>query len=491
MLRADRDSFAHSLCYFAEIALSGAVGGLWQDQGRWPHGQGVDGVQTCYRARVHDFNALIVSYAFPPVGGAGVQRSAKLVKFLPTFGISPSVLTVSNPSVPVRDDAMLGDVPSGTRIVRAPTLEPGEAAKQATWQDAAQANVSWLRRVRRSAIGIARQILIPDPQVLWLPGAVLALKRELKNRHIDCVVISAPPFSQFSLAPAIRVLSPSTGIVLDYRDEWSTARSTYEMVSATIPRLAGEALEERFLRAAHCVTTATEGFRQNLLASHSFLHPDRVTAITNGYDPDDFAHAVSAPPLEQLTLTYAGTIFKLTSAAGLLAAVRLIHERDPLLGKLLSLRFVGRVVETEQRYFAGLEDMGVKQVGYVAHDRVVGELASGHVTLCLLDDVPGVERIYPAKIFELMQLDQPVMALAPEGELSRLVRRHNLGVVIPPRDVQAIAAQLSRWLEDFRSGVVPRRNGYDPASIVRYHRKTIAGEFVEVMRRAASIAGRA
>ena len=34
--------------------------------------------------------ALIVSYAFPPVGGAGVQRVLKLVKYLPAHGIEPA-----------------------------------------------------------------------------------------------------------------------------------------------------------------------------------------------------------------------------------------------------------------------------------------------------------------------------------------------------------------------------------------------------------------
>jgi hypothetical protein len=157
------------------------------------------------------------------------------------------------------------------------------------------------------------------------------------------------------------------------------------------------------------------------------------------------------------------------------------------LAKLLTVRFIGRIVDTEQQYFEGFEKLGVEQVGYIPHDRVLVELSRSHVTLCLLDDVPGVERIYPAKIFELMYLSQPVLALTPEGALSRLVRAHSLGVLIAPRDVERIAEQLSHWLVDFRSGTFPRRHGYDPASIGKYHRRVIAGEFAVVMRRAASL----
>jgi len=45
--------------------------------------------------------ALVVSYVFPPTGGAGVGRPLKLVKYLGRHGVQASVLTAANPSVPV------------------------------------------------------------------------------------------------------------------------------------------------------------------------------------------------------------------------------------------------------------------------------------------------------------------------------------------------------------------------------------------------------
>ena len=72
-----------------------------------------------------------------------------------------------------------------------------------------------------------------------------------------------------------------------------------------------------------------------------------------------------------------------------------------------------------------------------------------------LDRVDGVERIYPAKIFEIMRLGRPCLALTPEGALSRLVRRHRLGEVVDPRDSEAIASALARSLRAFRDGTTP------------------------------------
>ncbi|MEQ9318336.1 MAG: hypothetical protein RIF41_04220, partial [Polyangiaceae bacterium] len=66
--------------------------------------------------------ALVVSYAFPPVGGAGVQRAVKLVKYLPEHGVDAEVLTVQNPSVPVVDGTFDADL-TGVRVHRARSLE--------------------------------------------------------------------------------------------------------------------------------------------------------------------------------------------------------------------------------------------------------------------------------------------------------------------------------------------------------------------------------
>jgi hypothetical protein len=71
--------------------------------------------------------ALVVAYNYPPVGGAGVQRMSKLVRYLPSHGITPAVLTVRNPSVPLRDTSLEGDLPSDVEVVRARTFEPGYA----------------------------------------------------------------------------------------------------------------------------------------------------------------------------------------------------------------------------------------------------------------------------------------------------------------------------------------------------------------------------
>src|SRR6185369_4533868 len=101
---------------------------------------------------------------------------------------------------------------------------------------------------------------------------------------------------QFLLAPLAR---SRAAVVLDYRDEWSVIRNEYEMTKSRIARVIGDPLEALLLRRANMVTTATEEFRENLLARFRFLDPSSVVAIPNGFDPEDFPKELDPPPTDK------------------------------------------------------------------------------------------------------------------------------------------------------------------------------------------------
>jgi hypothetical protein len=163
-----------------------------------------------------------------------------------------------------------------------------------------------------------------------------------------------------------------------------------------------------------------------------------------------------------------------------------LHEREPELAKLLEVHFVGRIVDTELPWFQDTERLGITRDGYVDKDQVVPLLSASHIALCLLDEVAGVERIYPAKIFELMYLGRPCLTLAPEGALTQLVRRHAMGPVFGPRDEAGIATFLETQLREFRAGTLSIHS--DAVDVDAYHRRAQAGEFSEVFRRAVAAA---
>ena len=101
---------------------------------------------------------LFISYAFPPTGGGGVQRSAKFTKYLPEYGWQATVLTAANPSVPVQDQDLQDDVNGSTTLLRARTLEPSYAMKKALVDSGEQRSGPSIRTLLRRA---AMQLLQP------------------------------------------------------------------------------------------------------------------------------------------------------------------------------------------------------------------------------------------------------------------------------------------------------------------------------------------
>ena len=61
---------------------------------------------------------LIITYYWPPSGGAGVQRWLKFSKYLPEFGWDPVILTVDPgyAAYPVTDNSLDSDIPSTVEV---------------------------------------------------------------------------------------------------------------------------------------------------------------------------------------------------------------------------------------------------------------------------------------------------------------------------------------------------------------------------------------
>jgi len=430
-------------------------------------------------------HVLFVAYQFPPVGGAGVQRVTKLVRYLPVYGITPLVLTVSNPSVPVRDESLLRDVPPGIRVERVRTLEPAYAVKRALGKGVDEIEPRAFTRALRLTSRVASGLLFPDPQVLWLPAAVRAIaKLSRDNPRIGAAVITAPPFSQLLLAPWIRK-TLGVPVIVDYRDEWETTlRAGHERPAGETAARLARWLERRIVGRVDAVTTATQEFRAALLDRVPEVDSGRVHFLPNGWDAADLPRQFGQPPHDRFRIAYAGTVMRLTSLRQVVSALRILHAERPELAACVELVVYGRIAPSEAAVFRGAERLGVQLRGYIDHRLVLSELTRSHLNLCVLDEVEGADRIYPGKVFELMALKRRTLVIAPEGALTRLARDNEMGDVVSPPDPREIARVLERHVRAWQAGEYQAR--VEPTYVNRYERKALAGELAAIVRRVAA-----
>ncbi|HHH53500.1 MAG TPA: glycosyl transferase family 1, partial [Bacteroidetes bacterium] len=73
---------------------------------------------------------LIITYYWPPSGGAGVQRWVKFVKYLRDFDWEPIIYIPENPHYPVLDNSFEKDIPENITVLKYPVWEPYDLYKK-------------------------------------------------------------------------------------------------------------------------------------------------------------------------------------------------------------------------------------------------------------------------------------------------------------------------------------------------------------------------
>ena len=437
---------------------------------------------------------LFVAYLFPPVGGVGVHRATKFVKYLPDFGWDCSVLTASNPSAPLFDESLLKNIPAETIIRKAKTYEPGYAMKSMVSASHGTAKPSGLKSailsgVKSVARSVSNFVLQPDPQILWRPGAVregLKLLREIPH---DAIIATGPPFSSFLVGAA---LAQKTGVplMLDYRDEWSISNAYWE--------------NKKQGRIANWIQTRTQ--RQAILAAQSLLAttPSSAAAVAeaareagssapythiyNGFDPDDFASHDAVPVVKKdygrgiglYRMSFIGTLWNLNSIAPLVDAICQLASTNPQLVSHLELVCAGRKTADQEAQLDRLNGLPchVVRLPFVEHSEAVQLMRASDSLLMLNTDLPETKRIINAKTFEYMAAKRPVFVVAPEGDVWDILRDLPGTVLCEPSDVGGINQRLSLEIERHRCGV---HHDDDHWEIGRFERRHLAGELAHLL----------
>ena len=390
---------------------------------------------------------FFVSYAYPPVGGVGVQRVLKWTKFLPEFGWDCTVLTAANPSVPILDQELLRQVPEATHVIRGRTLEPGYATKQAMPKNPGLASRA-KAVLKRPLVGAARRLLQPDAQILWNRDAYRVGRQTLASLRHDVIVATAPPFSSLLLGRKLAIAA-KLPYVIDYRDEWDLSNNHWENKRpGPIATAVQRRMQNAAMKQADLILSTSPGSAAQLAKRASQAGLTRTSEhIYNGYDPDDFPPLPEQPRedfgngTDRYRLTFAGTLWALNSIE---AFARGVESLPPEEARQLELVCVGRRLEDEERFLDQIEAAGVAVVrmGFVSHQRAIEliQRSDGLLQQTLVAD--GTDRVISAKTFEYIAAGRPTLLVGRDGDQADVVRSVVGNRVADPADPQAIAAAL-------------------------------------------------
>lgn len=405
---------------------------------------------------------LMIAHQFPPIGGSGVQRTVKFIKYLPEFGWQGTVFTRQAKKAELTDNTLNNDIAPDTVIYRSTAWDLSE----------------WPFPLNLAGKYIRRKILVPDGERLWELFSRKEAIQVAETGQYDMLYSSSQPFSTHLLAMEIKKALPSIPWVADFRDEW-TNNAFVKAYGYSQSRIQCEkAMERKTFEMADAVVINTPFMRDNSVRDYPDLK-DKIHVIPNGYDKEDFAGLQPGCKNTRFTLTYTGLIYGNTSPVTVFKAVSgLIREGRVHPGSIL-LRFIGRykpgLIEGMAREHQ-LEQV-VEVLPYMPHRESIQNLLWSDAVLLLLGE--GTEAIYTGKLMEYINTGKPILATIPKwGAAADLIRETKTGFVADCEDVATTAEHFYDMFCNWQQG----RELFQPdlQKIAQYERRELTRKLTDI-----------
>ncbi len=396
----------------------------WEAAPRGTHAETV--APSSVSATMPPLRLIVITYHWPPFAGSGAGRWTALVKYLRRLGHDVTVVTTS----------AFGALPSDAEdaVVRTRDLASAQALRKLMRRPPLEADGD--AAVEKAPSPLLTRVAVPDSYLMsWVPFAVGAARRILRERGADCVITSSPPDSVHLAGLALGRDRPTW--VADLRDGW-----LFEPLREPFPtrpqRALDARLEGRVARRADAMTAATRPIAQDLERRLGAA----ASVVPNAWDPDleVAVAAAEAPELRPgaFSFVHTGT---LSGGWGrdprplARAFASLLTER-PQLRERVRIVLAGRRREDGLSLFSefGLTTSSITSALFPT--RRDGAAARARALLLVTSPNSGEAT---GKLFEYLASGRPIVALAAGNEAARIVDETGAGIAVSPQDPRGSA----------------------------------------------------
>lgn len=405
------------------------------------------------------------------MGGGGVQRLTKFLKYFDYEKYDVTVMTVKSSFFYSSDPSLLKEIPRQVRVLRSGSLDPfrllhfyqmirdklksfAKSFSSKKEMSATKRNEKVIshaestNRIRR----LSMSFFVPDSRIFWLPFAFTKLWQLNRINSVDLVVASMPPFTSGLIGILFQQWMKIPAI-LDFRDAWTN--NPYLPEVGSVAKSINESMERFCVERAAGIIFVNPMLQKYYKAKYTSLANRPISTIRNGFDPDDFEFT---NPLDKsnsnslFTLGIMGTIYSQGNRPiSLLRALNELFNEDPDLRQKFKLVFLGKwssdFLELIERYELG---ENIELIGYMPHCKALIKAAEfDGLSLSIESNFSGSELVTPGRIYEYLRLQKPILALCPlESDLSFLVQEHQAGEAIEFNDVAEIKSVLCSWIKN-------------------------------------------
>ncbi|MBN1198083.1 MAG: glycosyltransferase family 4 protein [Bacteroidales bacterium] len=429
---------------------------------------------------------LIITYYWPPSGGAGVQRWLKFVKYLREFGWEPLLYIPENPEYPELDESLFKDVPEGITILRKPIWEPYDAYKRLIGRKKEEKiNAAFLSEKKQNkflenvSVWIRGNLFIPDARKFWINPSVGFLRSYLSENRVDAIVSTGPPHSMHLIAHRLAKQFQLPWLA-DFRDPWTNIDFYKDLKLTASANREHHRLERSVLEDASAVTVISNSMAEDF----NRILPRKYDVITNGFDPDDTS-GPTAPTLDhKFSIAHIGTLVSTRNPLPLWKALRNLLPLHPDLATDLEIKLIGKVDHTVA---GSLEEYGLApyttRIPYLPHDQVIEAQRRSQVLLLIINNTPNAKMILTGKLFEYLAAGRPILCIGPpDGDAAVILNQTQAGVISDHDDIKTMEWNILNYYKKFKAGEL-RTNSKNTEA---YSRKELTRHLANLLNRITS-----
>jgi len=407
-------------------------------------------------------HALCVAFHYPPeASSSGVLRTLKYTRYLVDHGWRTTVIAPAVDAYTTVDAELERQIPPTTRVLR----------------------TRYFNTKRHLAVrGLYPSIFaIPDRWIGWLPWGVRAGRRLLADDPFDLVYSTSPHATAHLIAwrVAKRARKPW---VADFRDPWIEDPPEPGAPTGRVYTAANRWLERRVAQECSAVVASTFHLKETLATRYPTLPAGKITAILNGYDEADFEDlpTCATATRERLVLLHAGSINReFRNPIPLLRAARALADAANIDLARIRFRFLGPGDFAFSREMSeALDELRMRDtvefLPRVPYSQSLAALAEADLLL-LLQSSPDTTGLVPAKLYEYLRAQKPVLAMVHRGATDEVLSLTGGGWSVAPESQEALGGTLASAYSLWLQGDLAKTRA-NLSVLSRFDRKALAGE---------------
>lgn len=365
--------------------------------------------------------ALLITYYWPPAGGAGVHRWLRMSRYFKENGWDLHVYCPENGAWPTLDPALQHDVSDDLTIVRRPIFEPHKylGKKSNPNIGAGLTHQGKVSLTKKAVIWIRGNLFVPDARVFWIKPSIRFLSTYLKQHpKIDTIISTGPPHSMHLIALGLKKKFPKINWAADFRDPWTQIDFYHELLPSKWADRRHKKLEKSVLQSADHIITVSEACAEGL----EYIAQRKVHVVTNGYIFPDF-DAQKVQLDAAFTIAHFGSMPQARNPKALWKALDAALTENPELSKHLQLKLVGPVdFQINEDIKTHHLDSYLTQISSVSHAESILLQRSTQLLLLVANNAGNIKGILTGKFFEYLGAKRPILAIGMlDGDLHKAV----------------------------------------------------------------------